>query len=146
MTNKQIKDEADRTAPVKTDLFPLDDAAGGTWSQSRASMDRKIRVTVTQSATPTFNTDNGDVFVIDSLAQAITNMTTNMSGTPSQGDMILFEITDNGTARAIAWGIGFVATTGTALPTTTVLGKTLIVLFERTGASTWRCLSSTSDV
>ncbi len=39
--------------------------------------------TVTQSATPTINTDNMDVASITGLAQAITSMTTNLSGTPT---------------------------------------------------------------
>lgn len=37
---------------------------------------------ITQSATPTINTDVTDVAHITGLAQAITSMTTNLSGTP----------------------------------------------------------------
>lgn len=54
------------------------------------------RVTVTtQSATPTINTDNGDIFQITGLAQAITSFTTNLSGTPVAGDMMMIQITDS---------------------------------------------------
>lgn len=58
---------------------------------------------VTQSATPATNTDNGDIFQITGLAQAITSMSSGLTGTPVAGDMIMFQITDNATARAITW-------------------------------------------
>ena len=60
-------------------------------------------VVTTQAATPAINTDNGDIFQITGLAQAITSMTTNLTGTPVAGDMMMIQITDNGTARAITW-------------------------------------------
>lgn len=82
-------------------------------------------VTVTQSATPTFNIDNGTTFQMTGLAQAITSMSTNMSGTPYDGQCLCFEITDNGTARAITLGSNFVASTAQVLPTTTVASVTL---------------------
>lgn len=97
-------------------------------------------VTVTQAAAPTFNTDNGDVFAITGLAQAITSMTTNHTGTPVAGDIITFEITDNGTARAITWGTKFEASS-VSLPTTTVVSTLLIVTFKwNTATSKWRCV------
>lgn len=55
----------------------------------------KRLVTTTQSATPTINTDNGDIFKITGLAQAITSFTTNLSGTPVEGDLMMIQITDN---------------------------------------------------
>jgi hypothetical protein len=50
---------------------------------------------ITQSATPTINTDVTDVAHITGLAQAITSFTTNLSGTPVEGDMLRIDITDN---------------------------------------------------
>jgi len=97
-------------------------------------------VTTTQSATPTINTDNGDIFQITGLAQAITSMSTNLSGTPSEGEMVMWQITDNGTARAIAWWASFVSGTNATLPTTTVISAMKTVLFQRVG-STWKCLA-----
>lgn len=97
---------------------------------------------VTQSATPATNTDNGDIVEITALAQAITSMTTSLTGTPNDGDMIMFQITDNATARAITWGTSFVATT-VALPTTTVLSAMLRVLFQwDAGDSKWECIGT----
>lgn len=101
--------------------------------------------TITSSATPTVNTDDCDMVSITALAAAITSMTTNLSGTPSNGEMLLFRIKDNGTARAITWGASFAAA-GAALPTTTVLGKVLHALFIWDSvASKWCCLSTAQE-
>lgn len=98
-------------------------------------------VTVTQSATPTINTDNTDVAHITGLAQAVTSFTTNLSGTPVNGDMLRINITDDGTARAITWGASFEAST-VALPTTTVISTRLDVGFIwNTATSKWRCVA-----
>lgn len=95
-------------------------------------------VTTTQAAEPTINTDNGDIFSITALAQAITSFTTNLTGTPVEGDMIMIQITDNGTPRAITWGASFTSTT-TALPTTTVASTMLRVVFQYN--TTWQCVA-----
>jgi len=79
--------------------------------------------TVTSHATPTINTDTTDIFTITALAEAITSMTTNLSGTPVNGQKLIIRIKDNGTARAITWGASFASMLAT-LPTTTVLSKT----------------------
>ena len=99
-------------------------------------------VVTTQSATPTINTDNGDIFQITGLAQAITSMTTNLSWTPVAWDMIMIQITDNGSARAITWWASFASTT-VNLPTTTVISTMLRVLFQRNNANTaWDCIAT----
>jgi len=95
--------------------------------------------TEVSSATPTINTDNYDVFSITALATAITSMTTNLSGTPTNGDKLLIRIKDDGTARTIAWGTSFEAG-NTALPTTTVANVTLSVGFIYNSVdSKWAC-------
>ncbi len=102
---------------------------------------KKIKVTITQSATPAINTDAGDVFSMTALAQAITSMTTNLTGTPAHGDIIVINWTDNGTGRAITFGTGFEAST-VALPTTTIANALLSAAFMYNGAtSKWRCLA-----
>lgn len=113
-------------------------------STNTISNKRRTRrvVTTTQSATPTVNTDNTDVSSITALAQAITSMTTNLSGTPVAGDLLEFQITDNGTARAITWGASFASTTIT-LPITTVISTMLRVGFEwNTATSKWDCIAT----
>jgi len=97
--------------------------------------------TVTQSATPTINTDVTDVAHITGLAQAITSMTTNLSGTAVEGDTLRIDITGTA-ARAITWGDSFEAST-VALPTTTVTTARLDVGFVwNTVTSKWRCVAS----
>lgn len=96
-------------------------------------------VSTTQSATPAINTDNGDVFVITGLAQAITSMTSGLTGTPVPGQHLHIAITDNATPRAISWGTSFEAST-VALPTTTSTSARLDVEFIwNTTTSKWRC-------
>lgn len=92
-------------------------------------------VVVTQSATPAINTDNGDIFQITGLAQAITSLTTNLTGSPLAGDMFELQITDNGTARAITPGASFANTTITH-PTTTAISTMVRILYQRNNANT----------
>ena len=112
------------------------------WTQTITNKNIQKRiVTVTQSATPSYNVDNGDVFKITGLAQAITSMTSGMTGTPYEGQMIKFEITDNGTARAITWWPNFEAST-VSPPTTTVISTRLDALYVWNSAtSKYRCLA-----
>lgn len=84
--------------------------------------------TEASSGTPTINTDNCDAHSITALAVAITEMTTNLTGTPTNFQKLTIRILDNGTGRAIAWGTGY-EDNGVALPTTTVAGKLLTVGF-----------------
>ena len=48
------------------------------------------------------------------------------TGTPIDGQALMFRIKDNGTARAISWNAAFRAV-GVTLPTTTVISKVLYV-------------------
>lgn len=97
---------------------------------------------VTQSATPSINSDNMDIAKITGLAQAITSFTTNLTGTPNDGDLLEIRITDNGTARALTFGASFQSTTIT-LPTTTVISTEIKILFEwNSVASKWDCVAT----
>lgn len=105
------------------------------------------RVTATSGpgATPTINTDNCDFVDLSALATAITSMSTNLSGTPTNGQKLIIRFKDNGTARAITWGASFEAC-GVALPTTTVISKRLTVGFlYDTGTSKWGCVASVQE-
>ncbi len=82
----------------------------------------------TSSATPTINTDNVDVYKLTAQTADITSFTTNLTGTPNDGDVLVIEIT--GTAsRALTFGASFVAST-VALPTTTSGTTTLTIIFQ----------------
>lgn len=103
---------------------------------------RRLTTTNAPGATPTTNTDNVDIMNFTGLNTAITSMTTNLSGTPSDGDLVEFRFLDDGTARGITWGATFAATT-IALPTTTVISTCLRVLFEwRAASSKWECIAT----
>jgi hypothetical protein len=96
--------------------------------------------TTASSATPTINTDNVDVYGLTAQAEDITSFTTNLSGTPTNGQRLLIYIVGTA-ARAITWGASFEAST-TALPTTTVTTDRLDVGFVWNAAtSKWRCVA-----
>lgn len=97
---------------------------------------------VTQSATPVIpqTNANGVVFSITALAQAITSMTSGLSGSPANGAIMEIQFTDNGTARAITWGTSFTSST-VSLPTTTVISTLLHVFLQYDSASSkWICV------
>lgn len=92
----------------------------------------------TSSATPTINTDLVDQYRLTAQAVDITSFTTNLSGTPVEGQHLIISITGTA-ARAITWGASFEAST-VALPTTTVTTNMLSVLFiYNSVTSKWRC-------
>lgn len=101
--------------------------------------------TTTSSATPTINTDNVDIYQLTAQAADITSFTTNLSGTPYNGQVLEIQITGTA-ARAITWGSSFVAST-ISLPTTTVTTATLSVFFQWStnssyGSNKWVCANS----
>lgn len=99
--------------------------------------------TVASSATPTINTDNVDFYSITALAAAITSFTTNLSGTPTEGQTLWIAITDDGTARSLTWGAKFESSGNVPLPTTTVISTRLDVGFVWNSVTTaWRCVAT----
>lgn len=97
-------------------------------------------VGVTQTATPAINTDNGDVFQIVGLTQAVTSMTTSLTGTPMAREFVEITFTDDGTPRSITWGAAFESTT-ILLPAVTVTGSEIRVGLQRNlGNSLWSCV------
>lgn len=97
--------------------------------------------TTASSATPTINTDNVDFYSITAQSEAITSFTTNLSGTPTEGQTLWIAITGTA-ARAITWGASFEAST-VALPTTTVTTNRLDVGFVWNSVTNkFRCVGS----
>lgn len=116
VTSKQIKD---------SDLAYLSDITV-TPTSTNTLTNKRITSrtgTATDAATHTINADNYDEYTITAQAQAFTVAAP--TGTPTEGQKLILRIKDNGTARAITWNTIFRASSDLALPTTTVLSKTL---------------------
>lgn len=97
----------------------------------------------TSSATPTINTDNVDFYHLTAQAVDITSFTTNLSGTPTDGQKLWIAVTGTA-ARAITWGASF-EDGAVTLPTTTVTTQRLDVGFIWNAVtSKWRCMASGS--
>lgn len=106
------------------------------WLQPRVS-------TTTSSATPTINTDTVDMYGLTAQAADITSFTTNLSGTPVNGQKLWIYVVGTA-ARAITWGASF-ENGPVTLPTTTVTTQRLDVGFVWNAAtSKWRCVASGS--
>jgi hypothetical protein len=118
------------------DSLYLKKVAGWTSLQSAAP-----RVgTTTSSATPTINTDLVDFYSLTAQAADITSFTTNLSGTPTEGQVLRIAITGTA-ARAITWGTSFENGAAT-LPTTTVTTARLdVTFFWNSVTSKWRCMA-----
>lgn len=95
--------------------------------------------TITQAAAPAINTDVTDLAIISGLAQNITSLSTNLTGTPYDGQLLEIRIRDNGTARTITYGASFTNSGNVTAPTTTVINTWIRIYFEWDGA-TWVCV------
>lgn len=99
--------------------------------------------TTTSSATPTINTDSVDMYGLTAQTVDITSFTTNLSGTPTNGQKLWIYVVGTA-ARAITWGATFEAGP-VALPSTTVTTQRLDVGFVWNSAtSKWRAVASGS--
>lgn len=95
-------------------------------------------------ATPSTNTDNVDIAEFTGINATITSMSTNLTGTPRNGQFFEYIFLDNGTARPITWGTSFANGGLVNLPTTTIISVVLRVLLQyQTIASLnkWVCVA-----
>ena len=101
----------------------------------------RVLASTANSATPTLNTDSYDMMVITNQSVAISNFSTNLTGTPTNGQKLWISITGT-LAIGITWGTSFESSTVT-LPSTTVSTNRLDVGFVWNAAtSKWRCVAS----
>jgi hypothetical protein len=95
----------------------------------------------TSSATPTINTDSVDVYGLTAQAVNITSFTTNLSGSPVNGQRLWLYVVST-QSITIAWGISF-EDGPIPLPTTITGAKRLDVgLVWNSATSKWRCMAS----
>ena len=112
----------------------------GTETLTNKRINPRVLASTANSATPTLNTDSYDMMVITGQSVAITSFTTNLTGTPVNGQKLWISVTGT-TAIAITWGASFEAST-MALPTTTVTTARLDVGFVwNVATSKWRCVA-----
>jgi len=131
---------------VERDLLPRNatsDIVKLTATQTLSNKRNNKRVVSAAS----YTTDTGsalsiatcDVFLVTAQAGAL--KLNNPGGTPLDGNMLAVRIKDNGTARALTYDTQFRAI-GTELPSTTVISKTLYMLFMYNSADTkWDLLA-----
>ena len=81
---------------------------------------------ITNTAT-TINANTTDIFTITALASADTIWAP--TWTPVNWQKLIIRIKDNGTAQTLSWNTIFRASSDLALPTTTIINKTLYLWF-----------------
>jgi len=100
----------------------------------------RVLASTANSATPAINTDLYDMVVITAQSVAITSFTTNLTGTPVNGQKLWISVTGT-TAIALTWGASFESSLAT-LPTTTVATNRLdIGLVWNVATTKWRCVA-----
>jgi len=113
--------------------IPYSDTATTIVTRSNTATLTNKRITYRTGGAASYTTsvtiaaDSVDMFVI--TAQTTALLFNAPSGTPTQGQMLLIRIKDNGTARALTWNAIWRSGTNVTLPTTTVLSKTLYMEF-----------------
>lgn len=98
----------------------------GNWiclSYENATRRAKRITSEASNATPTPNADTTDVHIVTALAVGATFAAP--TGTPTHGQQLIIRIEDNATARALSWNVVYRASSDLALPTTTILSKTI---------------------
>jgi hypothetical protein len=113
-------------------------------TQHLTGVNERRTLGVVSSATPEVNSDIYGALNITALAAAITGVT--VTGSPNDLQELIVRITDNGVARAIAWGAQFVAM-GVALPATTAPGLTMTNTFVYDASTDlWGLIASVEEV
>ena len=100
------------------------DTSFNTFTNKRMTYRTTTAASYTTSVT--IASDSVDMFVVTAQAGAL--LFNAPSGTPTQGQMLLIRIKDNGTARALTWN-GIFRSGDVILPTTTTINKTLYMEF-----------------
>lgn len=109
-----------------------------TYSDVGAKPQNRV-VTITSSSTPTPNADITDEYIITALASGATFGAP--TGTPVDGQKLLYAVKDNGTSRSLALNSVFVDLTG-SFPAATTIGKwTYFGARYNANASKWHIIA-----
>jgi hypothetical protein len=131
-------------------------ANGGTWTSTSTGtgdnvlsagatlvgpkITKRIITATSYTTSTTINSDATDIYEITAQAWAL--LFNNPTGTPTNGQMMMHRVKDNGTARALTYGTQFASLGDTLAPTTTI-SKWLIQIFEWNSTdSKWYCMYS----
>jgi hypothetical protein len=136
-----------KTTPADNDELTITDSADSysrkklTWANLKATIksyydsvtatltNKRITKRVASTASSASYTPNSDSYdVVTITAQAAAIQFNSPSGTPTSGQQLIIRLKDNGTARAITWNAAYRAV-GVALPSTTVVSKTMYLGF-----------------
>lgn len=125
------------TLPTSTDTLV---ARATTDTLTNKRVVPRVLASTANSATPTLDTDSYDMMVITAQSIAITSFTTNLTGSPTNGQKLWISITGT-TGISITWGASFEAST-VPLPSSTTTTNRLDVGFVwNVATSKWRCLA-----
>jgi hypothetical protein len=121
------------------DALALKASLTGTETLTNKRVTARVSTTAS-SATPTPNADTDDEYTVTALAAAATFGAP--TGTPTEGQVLLIRVKDNGTARALLFNSIYRFSTDLAAPTTTVINKTLYMIFVYNNTdSKWDCIN-----
>ena len=112
----------------------------GTQTLTNKWVQQRVLASTANSATPTLNTDNYDMMVITGQSATITSFTTNLTGTPVNGQKLWIAITGTGSI-GITWGASFESSTVTLPSTTSGTARLDIGFVWNVATSKWRCLA-----
>jgi hypothetical protein len=110
---------------------------------------RSLVSSATSSSSPfSWNSDNYDTYILTALAENITISAD--SGSPPNGEKVIFRFKDNGTARTLTWTTGSSKSfraIGVTLPTSTTPNKTLYVgVIYNLNDVRWDVIAVTTEV
>ena len=122
-------------------------STGGTQTLTNKRITARVSSTASIASPLAWNSDNFDQYAATAQAGALTINAD--SGTPTDGQRIIFRFKDNGTPRALTWTTGSTNSfqaVGVTLPTTTTANKvTYVGAIYNAASSRWDAVAVTTE-